>query len=133
MEIEEIEDMLVQALRKIDTSSYAFESSKETSNSEFGSDGKRQHLKLYFEKSAGNVSIEFIYHSIKDTLEFRTVYIDKYDEDEDFDGISIPIKIPRTEEQYFQYYTIQDNCFSLEFFLLLEKVMSELLSRWRDK
>ncbi|AFC21886.1 hypothetical protein GAP32_432 [Cronobacter phage vB_CsaM_GAP32] len=133
MENDEIENMLVEALRKIDTSSYEFKSSKEISNSEFGSDGKRQYLKLFFEKSSGEVSIEFIYHSIKDTLKFRTQYVDHCDEDEDFDETSISQKIPRTEEEYFQYSTIQNNIFSLEFYTLLEKIMSELLVKWKSK
>lgn len=133
MENDEIENMLVEALRKIDTSSYDFKSSKEFSNSEFGSDGKRRYLKLYFKKSSGEASIEFIYHSIKDTLKFRIQYIDYSDEDEDFDGTSISQKIPRTEEQYFQYDTIQDNMFSLEFYILLEKTMSELTLLWYSR
>ena len=133
MEDDEIENMLVEALRKIDTSSYDFKSSKEFSNSEFGSDGKRQYLKLYFQKTTGESSVEFIYHSIKDTFKIRVQYIDCSDEDEDFDGTSISYKIPRTEEQYFQYDTIQDNMFSLEFYILLEKTMSELKLLWYSR
>lgn len=126
------EVFLRNALQKIDTTSYDFKTSPDESNSEFGSCGKRASLTLYFKKECGEVSIEFRKHLIKETLTVVVAYNDKFDEDDDIYTEYKPIKIPRTEEQYFQYYTIQDNVFSLEFFQFLEKVMSELLVKWQS-
>lgn len=127
-----LEVILLGALHKIDTASYNFETSPDESNSEFGSCGKRAVLTLYFEKECGEASIEFRKHLIKDTLTMTFSYKDKFDEDEDLYSEYKPIKIPRTEEQYFQYYTIQDNVFSLEFFKFLENIMTELLVKWQS-
>lgn len=129
--IEEVENTIVEALRKINTSSYDFSTSPDESNSEFGSCGKRAELTLYFERENGELSIEFRRHLIKDTLTVVLLYKDNSDEDEDMYNEFIPIKIPRTEEQYFQYYTIQDNVFSLEFYQILDNIMSELLVKWQ--
>lgn len=130
--IEEVEKTIVETLLKIDTSSYDFKTSPDVSNSEFGSCGKRAELTLFFERENGEVSIEFRKHLIKDTLTVVLVYKDNSDEDEDMYTQFIPIKIPRTEEQYFQYYTIQDNVFSLEFYQFLDNIMSELLVKWQS-
>lgn len=130
--IEKIENELVEALLKINTSTYDFKTSPDNSNSEFGSCGKRAELTLYFERENGEVSIEFRKHLIKDMLTIVLKYEDKFDEDEDIYTEFVPIKIPRTEEQYFQYSTIQDNVFSLEFYNILEKTMSELLVKWQS-
>lgn len=128
---EEVENMLLSVLDNIDTSSYDFSTSYKETNSKFFHEGVQDHLTLYFQKPSGELSVEFIYNSISDSLTFRTRFTDISDEDEDFDMISYEQKIPRTEEQYFQYDTIQDNFFSLDFYILLENTMKKLLNKYR--
>ncbi|SOK59258.1 hypothetical protein [Yersinia phage fHe-Yen9-03] len=129
---EKLENILIEALTIINTSTYNFESSKDDSKSRFVLCGKRAQLKLYFSAKYGELSIEFIHHLIGDTLSFQINYYDDSDEDDDYHNLYGEIRIPRTEEQYFQYYTIQDHVFSLEFYKLLENIMNELLVKWQS-
>lgn len=127
---DKLENLFLECINSIDITNYDFYNSKELNKSEYGSCGKRGQLKFFFDRKCGDFSVEFIHHLTKDELTIRVIYTDSQDEDDDFDKLYGPVKIPRTEEEYFQYYTIQDNVFSLNFYNTLDEKMSLLLRKW---